>query len=78
MQSKSIDKVCIQKLIKSQTCIKIIVINQAREFAILLHFFPIVRGSLQDVVLAERTGGVDIEPLVYASAMKMMPTWEFP
>ena len=43
---------------------------------ILLSFFTAMSLILDNVVLAERTGGVDVEPLVYAATMKMVRTWK--
>lgn len=35
-------------------------------------------GGLEDVVFAERTSGVHLEPFIYTGAVKMMATGEFP
>lgn len=44
----------------------------------LLHVFRAVAGGLENVILAERTSGVHVEPLVYTGAVKMVATREFP
>lgn len=44
----------------------------------LLNVFLPMAGGLEDVILAERTGGIHVEPLVYTFAVKMMATREFP